>query len=159
MINSLQEHLQSQKPVAAVFTPAIDITTRVVKSLNEAIRQGKDPFLWSLVEVLCSISGVLFQLRQEVQDAIPKSSWLKTTWTLCASSGPLETFMAKMEILRSEFTLDVDSRVMGDPVGPSAEKIDITEIRLSVEKQRDVFFSALQNDHVYVFYFCSQILR
>ena len=148
MVNSLQEHLTSQKPAAAIFDSALNLSTRVVKSINDVVKRDKNPLLWSLISEICNANGVLYQLSRLVRDG--SSFWLATVWTLCASSGPLEGYTANLDLLDSKFSTNSGLKVLGTMTKSSSQNFDIAKIREAIGKQTSVFLAALQNDHVCV---------
>ena len=152
-MNSLQEHLASQKPAAVIFDSALNLSTRTVKSLNNAVKRDKNPLLWDLISEISNASGILYQLSHLVRDGT--LFWAATVWTLCATSGPIEGFTANMELLISKFSPISGLKALGAIVKPSTEELDVADIQRATGRQNVVFLTALQNDHVCVFRFSS----
>lgn len=127
-------HQAVRQELFAKFDSAFDISAKVVKTLNQIIIQRQDPALKVLLTNLSNIIGSLFVLKQLIQAAESQSSWDATILILCADSGTLEYTITTMSCLVSKIDLG------------HGLTLDIDVVNSAMDKQRMVFYSALQKD-------------
>ncbi len=132
---------------AEVFDSVVQRTTQTVKSLNDAVKSEKNPVLFSLLVELCSISGVFFQLKQLNQEAKFQGQWRDILGMLCEGAGPVEQFKSNLELLHSRYyTSKTPSGPAKNNLRPSSGTIDVAKIKISIERQKEIFAHALRND-------------
>lgn len=145
VITSLQQAI-FQKSAAEMLDSVLQLTTQTVKSLNKISKIEKNSFIWTIIIELCSISGILFQLKQLIQDRTSKHQRRSTTKMLCANLGPLEQYETNLELLASKYAPNVSLKAAGKTSRALEGKINAVEIKTTIERQKAVFVAALKND-------------
>lgn len=77
-----REHLNSQLTPAETLDSVFELSSQTIKSLNDAVKREKSPVLLALLIELCSISGLLFQLKRLSQEAKSPREWGETVSAL-----------------------------------------------------------------------------
>ena len=92
-------YAKMSKLTTACLDSALKSTGDEIRFLNEhrhSIRSEHRPIVQALFGGLCNISGILFTLRQLVNDTDSKSYWHATAWVLCAPSGILQQYIGSL---------------------------------------------------------------
>ena len=140
------EHPMSKKLAAELIDEVLYVATSVVINLNEMAKIENTPFLLALLSQLCSVTGILFQLKEVSQNEISEDAWNVKMATLCAPSGLLQDLASKLETLALRLASGLSSsRHVGRP-GPLIRDLDLTEINSSFETPKTILLYALLNE-------------
>lgn len=120
-----------------------ELSSQTIKSLNDAVKREKSPVLLALLIELCSISGLLFQLKRLSQEAKSPREWGETVSMLCKVTGPFEKLKSYLELLNSKYSPKLASRPAEHNLRTSSE---LVQIKSSIQRQKTIFAYALQND-------------
>ena len=145
------EHSMSQKPAArSMLDEVLSFATSAVGYVNTMAKVQNTPLLQDLLSHLCSISGILLQL---------KILSLNETWadqqsvamaTLCSPSGPLPNLVLKLRELRWRLDRWRCDICQTEGPGPLIRDINLTEVTSCFEPHKKILLFALQNEPRYV---------
>lgn len=101
-----------------------------------------------ILNELSSITGMLFLLQDQADEAEHDDSWNATLRSMSTPNGPLEQFKTALETLATKLAPVSGLRKLGKPlIWPFQEK-EIKEILNTIERLKGLFNLARQNDHM-----------
>jgi hypothetical protein len=126
----------------------LQLTGMVVKYLNDVKDASRDRHT-ILVEI-SSINGLLFSLKDLACRAESGETWLATVRSLNVPDGPLERFKWALEQLAARLAPAAGLKNVAKALSWPFQKGEVTTILSTIERQKQLFILALQNDHMYV---------
>ena len=149
VIESL-EHPMSQELAAELINEVFHLATSVVKYLKETAKIENTPFLLVLLSQLCSITGIVFQLKEISQNETSEDAWNVKIATLCAPSGLLQNLALELRKLALKFAPGLSSSRHAGRPEPLDLDIDFTKIYSSFETPKTILLYALLNEPRFV---------
>ena len=140
------EHPMSQKLAAELVDEVLHLATSAVEYLNEMAKTRNTPFLLALLSQLCSVTGIVLQLKDASQNETSEDPWNVKMATLCAPSGLLQILASKLRILALQLAQGLSSSRQAGLPGPLFRDIDLTEIKSSFETPKTILLNALLNE-------------
>jgi hypothetical protein len=64
--------------------------------------------------------------------------------------GPLEQYTTNLGLLPTTYAPNVRQKVVSEALRPTDGKVDIVELKITIERHKVVFIAALQNDAKYI---------
>ena len=133
--------------ISASITALLELTSTVVRFLNEVKGASEDRRI-VLAEV-ASVSGILYTLQDEVDQAKQGDRWSSTLCSLNVPEGPLPQIRKALERLSSKLASPATGlRKLGKSMIWPFQKEEIKEILGSIERQKGLLTLARQNDHM-----------
>lgn len=93
------------------------------------------------------ISGILFTLKDNIEQAKEGPSWLSTMEALAMPNGPLAHFKAMLEHLMSCVKPMLGPKKVGRASTWPFKKQEVKDILQSIERQKVLFILAFENDN------------
>ena len=140
------EHPMSQKLTAELVDEVLHLATSAVDYLNEMLKITSTPFLLALLSQLCSVTGIVLQLKDASQNETSEDPWNVKIATLCAPSGRLGILASKLRTLALQLAQGLSSSRQAGRPGPLFRDIDLTEINSSFETTKTISLNALLNE-------------
>lgn len=134
--------------IAASIIAVIQMTGTVTQHLASVKGATKDR--QNILNELSTVTGILFVLKDQADEAEHDGSWDTTLRALNMPNGPLEQFKAALETLTTKLApVDGLKKIRKALIWPFQEK-EIRDILSTIERQKGLFNLARQNDHPYV---------
>ncbi len=132
--------------ISASVAALLALTGTVVQYLKAVKGTSKDGQK-ILLEVR-SVSGLLYQLKEILDNAEEEELSFRTIKSLSAPEGPLEQFKASLEVLALKLKPVAGWRKAGKALTWPFQKEEISDILGTIERQKTLFGLALENDHM-----------
>lgn len=132
--------------ISASVAALLALTGTVVQYLKAVKGTSKDSQK-ILLEVR-SVSGLLYQLKEILDNADEDELSFRTIKSLSAPEGPLEQFKASLEVLALKLKPVAGWRKAGKALTWPFQKEEISDILGTIERQKTLFGLALENDHM-----------
>ena len=140
------EHPMSQKLAAKSIDEVLHLGTSAIKYLSEMAKIENTPFLLVLLSQLCSVTGIVFQLKEFSQNETSED----VLATLCAPSGLLQNLALKLRTLAEKFAQSFSNSRDAKRPGPLNLDIDFTETYSSFETPKKILLYTLLNEPRFV---------
>ena len=133
--------------ISASITALLQLTSTVILYLNRV--KGAPEDRRTILSELASVSGFLYVLQDQADQAKKGNQWSSTLQSLNVPEGPLVQLQRALERLSSRLAspttgLKKVSKVITWPF----RKEEIKEILASIERQKGLLNLARQNDHM-----------
>lgn len=132
--------------ISASVAALLALTGTVVQHLK-ALKGTSKGSRKILLEVR-SVSGLLYQLKEILDNAEDDELSFRTLKSLSAPEGPLEQFKASLEILALKLKPVAGWRKARKALAWPFRKEEIEDILRSIERQKTLFGLALENDQM-----------
>lgn len=101
-----------------------------------------------ILNELSSITGMLFLLQDQADEAGNDDSWNATLRSLGTPDGPLEQFKTALETLATKLAPVGGLRKLGKPLMWPFQEKEIKDILNTIERLKGLINLARQNDHM-----------
>ncbi len=133
--------------VAASIIAVIEMTGTITQYLASV--KGASKERQTILKELSNVTGILFVLKDQADEAEHDDSWNTTLRALDVPNGPLEQFKAALESLAAKLApVDGMKKFRKSLKWPFEEK-EIKDILNRIERQKALLNLARQNDHLY----------
>ena len=144
------EHSITRQPAAGIIDEILHLVTLTVNYLNQVARIENTPLLLALLSQLCSVSGIVLQLKNLSQNENAEFSWSLKMGALCVPSGPLQDLVLELRTFARRLSRCFSRIRQLEASGPLIRNIDVTKLKSSFETQKTILLYALQNEPRYV---------
>lgn len=133
--------------LSASITALLQLTSTVIQYLNGV--KGAPEDRRKILSELASVSGILFILQDQAEQAKQGDEWSSTLHSLNVAAGPLDQFRTALERLSSKLASSATGlKKLGKAIVWPFQKEEIKEILGSIERQKALLTLARQNDHM-----------
>lgn len=133
--------------ISASIAALLQLTSTVIQYLNGVKGAPEDRRM--LLSELASVTGFLFILQDQADQAKQGDQWSSTLQSLNVPEGPLDQFRRALERLSSKLASPATGlKKLGKAVTWPFQKEEIKEILGSIERQKPLLSLARQNDHM-----------
>ena len=133
--------------ISASITALLQLTSTVIQYLNGV--KGASEDRRKILSELASVSGILFILQDQAEQAKAGDEWSSTLQSLNVADGPLDQFRTALERLSSKLASPATGlKKLGKAFVWPFQKEEIKEILGSIERQKALLTLARQNDHM-----------
>ena len=140
--------LRSMDPLGALASiiTVVQLTLIVPKYLNGIGSSSKDRE--KICSELCGMNEMLCILCAKATQAQQGDSWSKPFKCFCAANGPLEQYKRTLEKLEKEVQPSRGSKKVITAIAWPFRKGEVQDLLDSIERQKNMFNFAQQNDHM-----------
>ncbi|KAL9586013.1 MAG: hypothetical protein Q9203_004015, partial [Teloschistes exilis] len=132
--------------VSASIVALLELTGTVISCLGD-IKNGPEELKRIRLEV-SSVLSILYMLQDQADQAKQGDVFASTLGSLNVPNGPFQQFCATLERLASKLTPGRGWRKIGSAFQWPLEKEEIREILGTIERLKNLFSLARQNDHI-----------
>ena len=133
--------------ICASITALLQLTSTVTQYLISV--KGAPEERRVILSELSSVSGILYILQDEAEQAKRGDQWSSTFQSLSVPEGPLDQFRRALELLSSKLASPATGlKKLGKAIAWPFQKEEITQILGGTERQKTLLNLARQNDHM-----------
>ena len=133
--------------ISASITALLQLTSEIIQYLNAV--KGAPEDRRTILSELASVSGVLYILQEQADQAKKGDQWSSTLKSLDLPEGPLHQFRRALERLSSKLAPPATPlKKFGNALVWPFQRGEIKDILSSIERQKALLILARQNDHM-----------
>jgi hypothetical protein len=132
--------------ITASIVAVLQMTATVTQYLKDV--KGGSEDRTRLRDEMRSTICLLEMLKDRIEDADTRDTWLDTIRWLHVTNGPLIQFKEALELLAKKLAPSSRIRQMTQPLRWPFDKADVNELFGKIERLKSLFSLAMQNDHM-----------
>ena len=133
--------------ISASITALLQLTSEIIRYLNAVKGAPEDRRI--ILSELASVSGILYVLQEQADQAKKDDQWSSTLQSLDLPEGPLHQFRRALERLSTKLAPPATPlKKLGNALVWPFQKEEIKDLLSSIERQKALLSLARQNDHM-----------